>query len=53
MRFPLGGSDFRYLVKSVDEKRFKNNMPTVEFVHHFKKRRPELTEGFAGNIKNQ
>ena len=29
----------------------KNNLPTTGFVHHFKKRHPELTERFAGNIK--
>ena len=55
--FPLDGSDLRYIVKSyldrkgVNEPRFKNNLPTAEFVHHFKKRHPELTERFAGNIK--
>ena len=55
--FPLDGTDLRYLVKcyldrkGVNERRFKNNLPTVEFVYHFKKRHSELTERFAGNIK--
>ncbi len=55
--FPLSGCDLRYLVKSyldrkgVREPRFQNNLPSTEFVYHFKKRHPILNERFAGNIK--
>ena len=31
--------------------RFRDNLRGHEFVIHFKKRHPELTERFAGNIK--
>lgn len=55
--FPLDGSDLRQLVKNyldrkgVKVERFQDNLPGHEFVIHFKKRHPELTERFAGNIK--
>ena len=55
--FPLDGSDPRNLVKDyLDRKRvrverFQDNLPGHEFAIHFKKRHPELTERFAGNIK--
>ena len=55
--FPLDGNDLRYLVKSYLDRRgvnvvqFKNNLPGYEFVYHFKKRHPQLTSRFAGNIK--
>lgn len=48
--FPMDGTDLRYLVnnfldrKGVKEKRFKDNMPSTEFVYHFKKHHPALTE---------
>ena len=48
--FPLDGTDLCYLVKSYldrAEPRFQNR----EFAYHFKKRYPEITECFAGNIK--
>ena len=55
--YPIDGLDLRYLVKEyldrkgVVEKRFKNNMPSSEFLHHFKRRHPEITQRFASNIK--
>ena len=55
--FRLDGSYLRHLVKNyLDRKgvrvvRFQDNLPGHEFVIHFKKRHPELTERFAGNIK--
>ena len=55
--FLLSGEDLRYLVKSyldrkgVKEPRFRNNLPSVELVFHFKRRHPILNERFAGNIK--
>ena len=42
--FPLDGEDLRYLVKAyldkndIEECRFKKNMPSPEFVYHFKRR---------------
>ena len=55
--YPLDGLDLRYLVKQyldrkgVNEKMFKNNLPSHEYVLHFLRRNPELTNRFANNIK--
>ena len=50
--FPLDGSSFGHLDrKRVRVERFQDNVLGHEFVIHFKKRHPELTERFAGNIK--
>ncbi|KAE9530061.1 hypothetical protein AGLY_011523 [Aphis glycines] len=39
------------LCEGRSEKRFKNNLPGTNFVKHFSKRHPELSEWFGENIK--
>lgn len=55
--FPLNQFDLRIVVKTYltrtgrSVKRFKNNIPGIEWVRSFLKRHPELTTRFAANIK--
>lgn len=55
--FHMTRKDLRLLIKSyIDkigrtEKRFKNNLPGIEFVKHFLNHHPKLSERFGENIK--